>query len=64
MLVAHGAADQGLDALALTDPLIPDLHYRPTEYVATAESRDFFYIKRKTPSSPGALIESSLSPAR
>jgi hypothetical protein len=43
LLVAHGPAGKP----ALTDPLIPDLQYRPTEYVVTPEPRDFFYIKRK-----------------
>jgi hypothetical protein len=47
MLVAHGPAGKAGGSLELTDPLIPDLHYRPTEYVVTPEPRDFFYIKRK-----------------
>jgi hypothetical protein len=63
MLVAHGPADKTAGTLALTDPLIPDLHYRPTEYVATAEPRDFFYIKRKAPHALGPLVESSFTHA-
>ncbi len=47
MLVARGANG----SLELTDPLIPGLKYGPTEYVGVAEQRDFFYVKRKRPTS-------------
>jgi hypothetical protein len=61
MLVAHGPAGKAADSLELTDPLIPDLHYRPTEYVVTPEPRDFFYIKRKAHHELSPLIESSVA---
>jgi len=47
MLVARGKSG----SLELTQPLVPDLKYGPTEYVGVAEQRDFFYVKRKHPTS-------------
>ena len=32
---------------ALTNPLVPDLKFRPGEYALTSQQRDFFYIARK-----------------
>jgi hypothetical protein len=57
MLVAHDPAG----SLALTDPLIPGLHYKPTEYVVTPEPRDFFYIKRKPHDELSPRIQSSVA---
>jgi hypothetical protein len=59
LLVAHGPAT---GSLALTDPLIPGLRYKPTEYVVTPEQRDFFYIKRKAPHASTPVVESSAAP--
>ncbi len=61
MLVAHGPAGKAGDSLALTDPLIPGLHYRPTEYVVTPEPRDFFYVKRKTHPELSPRVQSSIA---
>jgi hypothetical protein len=57
LLVAHDPAG----SLALTDPLIPDLHYKPTEYVVTPEPRDFFYVKRKTHPELSPRVQSSVA---
>ena len=62
MLVAHGPAGKAPGSLALTDPLIPDLHYKPTEYVVTPEPRDFFYVKRKTDHELSPRVQSSVAP--
>jgi hypothetical protein len=61
VLVAHGPAGKAPGSLELTDPLIPDLHYRPTEYVVTPEQRDFFYVRRKAHHDLSSLVESSLT---
>jgi hypothetical protein len=57
MLVAHDPAG----SVALTDPLIPDLHYKPTEYVVTPGPRDFFYVKRKTHPELSLRVQSSVA---
>jgi hypothetical protein len=57
MLVAHDPAG----SLALTDPLIPGLHYKPSEYVVTPEPRDFFYVKRKTHPELSPRVQSSVA---
>lgn len=61
MLVAHGADGKDPGTLRLTDPLIPDLQFRRTEYVTTPEPRDFFYIKRKAHHELGPAVESRLT---
>lgn len=58
LLVAHGPA---AGSLALTDPLIPGLHYKPTEYVVTPEPRDFFYVKRKAHPELSPRVQSSIA---
>jgi hypothetical protein len=61
MLVTHGPAGKAPDALELTDPLIPDIQYRRTEYVVTPEPRDFFYVKRKAHPASSPVVELSLT---
>ena len=47
LLVSHDLPGQPPDTATLTDPLVPGLDYRPTDYVTSPEPRDFFYVRRK-----------------
>jgi hypothetical protein len=47
MLVEHDKDG----SVELTAPLVPDLRYGPAEYLGVPSQRDFFYVKRKHPTS-------------
>jgi hypothetical protein len=47
MLVEHGRDG----ASELVEPLVPDIKYSPADYLGRPAERDFFYLKRKRPSS-------------
>lgn len=41
----------GAELPQVSSPIIPDIKFKKTEYVGASETRDFFYLTRKSPSS-------------